>query len=159
AGHAFAPRRTPARRDLDRVLVILASQNKVLTNLADESDRALAPIPAVQNQISGIIAGSDTVSRAAAKQRGGVARILADFPPFLEQLGPAMERFGRFAEQTTPTFTDLKAAAPGINQMFTQLAPFARSSTTFFQSLGKTAKVSGPALVSLQPLLAHVKTL
>src|SRR4029077_4035863 len=38
-------------------------------------------------------------------------------------------------------------------------APFARSSTTFFQSLGKTAKVSGPALVSLQPLLAHVKTL
>ena len=70
-----------------------------------------------------------------------------------------MERFGRFAEQTTPTFTDLKAAAPGINQTFTQLAPFANSSTTFFTSLGKTAKLSGPALVALQPLLARLKAL
>ena len=43
--------------------------------------------------------------------------------------------------------------------MFTQLPPFSNSSTAFFTSLGKTAKVSGPALVALQPLLARVKTL
>jgi phospholipid/cholesterol/gamma-HCH transport system substrate-binding protein len=152
-------RADPALRELDKVLGILASQNKVLVNLAEESDRALAPIPGVKEQISNFVVGSDTVARASANQRGALARNLAGFPPFLEQLGPAMERFGRLAEQTTPTFTDLKAAAPGINQLFTQLAPFANSSTVFFQSLGRTAKVSGPALVALQPLLARTKKL
>jgi phospholipid/cholesterol/gamma-HCH transport system substrate-binding protein len=157
--NAVIRRADPALREFDKVLGILARQNKLLANLAVESDRALAPVPAVKEQISNFIVASDTVSRASANQRGALARNLAGFPPFLEQLGPAMERFGRFAEQTTPTFTDLKAAAPGINQTFTQLAPFQRSSTVFFESLGKTAKLSGPALAALQPLLARVKTL
>jgi phospholipid/cholesterol/gamma-HCH transport system substrate-binding protein len=152
-------RADPALRELDKVLAILASQNKVLANLADESNRALAPIPGVKEDISNFIVSSDTVARASANQRGAIAQNLAAFPAFLRQFGPAMERFGRFAEQTIPTFTDLKAAAPGINQLFTNIAPFSRSSTTFFQSLGKNAKISGPALVALQPLLAKVKTL
>lgn len=157
--NAVVRRADPALRELDKVLAILAAQNKTLVNLAEESDRALQPVAGVKQQISNFIVGADTVSRASANQRGAIARNLAGFPPFLEQLGPAMERFGRFAEQTTPAFTDLKVAAPGINQTFTQLAPFANSSTAFFQSLGKTAKVSGPALAGLQPLLARVKTL
>jgi phospholipid/cholesterol/gamma-HCH transport system substrate-binding protein len=152
-------RADPALRELDRVLAILASQNKVLVNLAEESDRALAPVAGVKSQITRFVVGADTVARASANQRGALARNLADFPPFLEQLGPAMERFGRLADQTIPAFTDLKAAAPGINQTFENLGPFARSSTVFFKSLGKTAKVAGPALVALQPLLTRVKTL
>jgi ABC-type transporter Mla subunit MlaD len=157
--HAVVRRADPALRELDKVLGILAAQNKTLVNLAEESDRALAPVAGVKQQISDFIVGADTVSRASANQRGAIARNLAGFPPFLEQLGPAMERFGRFAEQTTPAFTDLKAAAPGINQLFTSTPAFASSQTAFFESLGKTAKTSGPALASLQPLLARVKKL
>lgn len=152
-------RADPALRELDRVLAILAKQNKVLVNLAEESHRALAPIPSVKQNISNFIVSSDTVAHASANQRAAIAQNLAAFPDFLRQFGPAMERFGRFAEQTIPTFTDLKAAAPGINQLFENIAPFSRSSTTFFESLGKNAKVTGPALVALQPLLAKVKTL
>lgn len=157
--NAVIRRADPALRELDKVLGILAQQNKTLVNLAEEGDRALAPVPGVKQQISNFIVGADTVSRASANQRGAIARNLADFPPFLEQLGPAMERFGRFADQTIPTFTDLKAAAPGINQLFTSLPAFASSQTAFFQSLGSTAKTSGPALASLQPLLARLKKL
>ena len=157
--NAVIRRADPALRELDKVLGILAAQNKTLVNLAEEGDRALAPVAGVKQQISNFIVGVDTVSRASANQRGAIARNLTGFPPFLEQLGPAMERFGRFAEQTTPTFTDLKAAAPGINQLFTSIPAFAGSQTAFFQSLGKTAKTSGPALSSLQPLLAQAKKL
>lgn len=157
--NAVIRRADPALRELEKVLGILARQNKLLANLADASNRALAPIPGVKQQISGFVAASDAVARASANQRGALARNLAGFPPFLRQLGPAMERFGRLAEQTTPAFTDLKVAASGINQTFTQLPAFQRSSTTFFQSLGSTAKVSGPALAALQPLLARLKKL
>ena len=69
-----------------------------------------------------------------------------------------MERFGRFAEQTTPAFTDLKVGGagdqPGVHAA-ARRSP--NSSTTFFKSLGKTAKLSGPALAALQPLLAACK--
>ncbi len=152
-------RANPALRELDRVLAILANQNKLLTKLADDSDVALAPVPKIKEQISNFIVQSDTVARASANQRGAIAQNLAAFPAFLEQLGPAMERFGRFGEQTIPTFTDLKAAAPSINKLFAQIAPFSNSSSSFFETFGKSAKISGPALASLQPLLAKVQKL
>jgi phospholipid/cholesterol/gamma-HCH transport system substrate-binding protein len=157
--NAVVHRANPALRELDKVLGILAEQNKTLVNLAEEGDRALAPVAGVKQQISNFIVGADTVSRATANQRGPLAQNLAAFPPFLEQLGPAMERFGRLADQATPAFTDFKTAAPGINEIIRQLPGFANSGTTFFTSLGKTSKVAGPALVGLQPLLMRAKTL
>ena len=152
-------RANPALRELDRVLAILANQNKLLVKLADDSDVALAPVPKIKESISNFIVQSDTVARASANQRGAIAQNFAAFPAFLEQLGPAMERLGRFGEQTLPTFTALKAAAPSINRLFAQIAPFSNSSSSFFQTFGKSAKISGPALASLQPLLARVAKL
>ena len=152
-------RANPALQELDRVLAILAGENHVLAKLAVDSDQALAPFAAVRNRVADFIVQSNTVAQASARHRGALERNLADFPPFLRQLGPAMERLARFADQTTPVFTDLKVAAPGINKAFTHLPAFSNSSSTFFQSLGKTAKVSGPALVAIQPLLARLKSL
>jgi phospholipid/cholesterol/gamma-HCH transport system substrate-binding protein len=152
-------RANPALAELDRVLAILAGENHVLAKLAVDSDRALAPFAAVRNRVADFIVQSNTVAVASARHRGALERNLADFPPFLRQLGPSMERLARFADQATPVFTDLKVAAPGINQAFTHLPAFSDSSSKFFQSLGKTAQVSGPALVSIQPLLARLKSL
>ena len=131
-------RANPALQELDKVLAILAGENKVLAKLAVDSDETLAPLAAVRNRVADFIVQSNTVAQATAAHRGALARNLALFPPFLEQLGPAMERIGRLAEQEIPVFTDLGIAAPGINQTFTHLAAFSNSSSAFFQSLGKT---------------------
>ncbi len=152
-------RANPALQELDRVLSILASENKVLARLAVDSDRALQPFANVRSQFADFIQQANTVAQASARHRGALARNLQLFPPFLRQLGPSMERLAALAEQTTPAFTDLKAAAPGINKAFTSLPAFSRSSTQFFQSLGATAKVSGPALRAVQPLLGRLATL
>jgi phospholipid/cholesterol/gamma-HCH transport system substrate-binding protein len=152
-------RANPALQELDRVLAILASENKVLAKLAVDSDQALKPFAEVRNRVADFIVQSNTVAQATARHRGALARNLALFPEFLRQLGPSMERLARFADQTTPVFTDLKVAAPGINKAFTNLPAFSNSSTTFFKSLGATSKISGPALTSLQPLLGRLATL
>jgi ABC-type transporter Mla subunit MlaD len=157
--HDVIRRANPALQELDRVLAILASENKVLARLAVDSDRALQPFAAVRNQVADYIQQSNTVAQASARHRSAIARNLALLPKFLEQLGPSMDRLAAFAEQTTPAFTDLKAAAPGINKAFTSLPAFSNSSTKFFTSLGATAKVSGPALTSIQPLLGRLATL
>jgi phospholipid/cholesterol/gamma-HCH transport system substrate-binding protein len=149
-------RANPALQELDRVLAILASENKVLAKLAVDSDQALQPFAAVREKVADFIVQSNTVAQATARHRGALARNLALFPKFLQELGPSMERLARFADQTTPVFTDLKVAAPGINKAFTSLPAFSNSSTAFFKSLGATSKVSGPALTSIQPLLARL---
>jgi phospholipid/cholesterol/gamma-HCH transport system substrate-binding protein len=156
---AVIRRANPALQELEKVLAILASENHVLAQLAVDSDRALAPFAKVRGRFADFIVQSSKVARASAAHRGALARNLKDFPPFLKQLGPAMERLGRFADQTTPVFTDLGVAAPGINQAFTHLPAFSNSSSTFFQSLGKTSKLSGPALVAVKPLLNRLQSL
>jgi phospholipid/cholesterol/gamma-HCH transport system substrate-binding protein len=152
-------RADPALRELDKVLAIFAGENKTLAKLAVDSNQALAPFAAVRDRVANFIVSSNTVARATAEQRGALARNLADFPAFLRQLGPAAERIGRFADQTTPVVTDLAVAAPGLNETFTSLPAFANSSNAFFKSLGKTALTSGPAIASTQPLLGQLQKL
>jgi len=157
--NAVIKRADPALREFDKVLGILAGENKELAKLSLDSDQALAPFAAVREQFADSIAQQNTVATATARHTSALARNFADFPAFLRQFGPALERIGKFADETTSTFTDLEVAAPGINEAFTHLAPFARSSTKFFQSLGKTAKVSGPAIAATQPLLERAQKL
>jgi ABC-type transporter Mla subunit MlaD len=157
--NAVIHRANPALQELEEVLAILAKENKVLTNLAVEGDRALAPITADRGRLVGFIKAGKTVAQATANQRGALAQNLADFPAFLEQLGPEMERLGRFAEQTTPTLTDLGIAAPGINKLFESTAPFAKSGESFLRAVGKNAKKTASALTAVEPLLALAKGL
>lgn len=154
--HEVLQRANPALQELNKVLAILASENKVLAKLAVDSDQALQPFAAVRTQVADFIQQSNTVAQASARHRGALARNLQLFPKFLRELGPAMDRLGRFADQTTPVFTDLKKAAPGIDKAFTSLPAFSRSSTKFFQNFGQTSKLSGPALTAVRPLLGRL---
>lgn len=150
-------RSNPALEGLERVLAILAGENKVLTDLAVEGDRATAPLAADRERLTGFINSSGAVARASANHRAQIAQSLAAFPAFLEQLGPAMERLGRFADQTTPTMTDLGVAAPGLNKTFESFGPFSKSSEAFFKSFGENARRSSAALRAVEPLLPLVK--
>jgi phospholipid/cholesterol/gamma-HCH transport system substrate-binding protein len=155
---AVIRRANPALQEFDRVLAILASQNHLLAKLAVDSDKALAPFAAVRGRVADFIVQANKVAQASAAHRGALARNLKDLPPFLEQLGPAMERVQKFAEQTIPVATDLRAAAPSVDRAFTNLPGFSNSSTTFFENLGKTSKISGPALVAIRPLLSRLQS-
>lgn len=157
--NALIRRANPALQELEAVLSILASENHLLTNLAVESDRALAPLAAERGKLADFITQSNTLAQATARHRGALAQNFADFPAFLRQLGPAMERLGRFADQTTPTLRDLGVAAPGLTQAFQNIPGFSKSAEAFFTSLGKSTKVAGPAIERVQPLLSRTKPL
>ncbi len=157
--NAVLHRSNPALREFEKVLAILASENKVLGNLAVESARALAPITRDREQFANFFAQSNTVATATAKHRGALAESLASFPAFLRQLGPALKRLGEFSDQTIPVFEDLGVAAPGIDKTFESIPAFTGSSTQFFQSLGHASKGIESGLVASQPLLARFEAL
>lgn len=157
--NAILKRSNPALQELEAVLSILASDNKVLTQLAAESDRALAPLAADRGKLADFIKQSNTLAQATARHSSALSQNFADFPAFLRQLGPAMERLGRFADQTTPTMRDLAVAAPGLSQAFQKIPAFSHSSEAFFTSLGKSAKTIAPSFEKARALLTRTKAL
>jgi ABC-type transporter Mla subunit MlaD len=157
--NAVLHRSDPALQELEKVLSIFASENKTLVDLAQESDRALAPLAADRAKFANFIKESGKVAEATARHRGELSQGLSLLPSFLRQFGPAMERLERFANQAIPTLTDLGRAAPGLNQAFTNYGPFSHSTEVFFKSLGKSSKTTGPALRAVEPLLASAKSL
>jgi phospholipid/cholesterol/gamma-HCH transport system substrate-binding protein len=157
--NAVLHRSNPALRELEKVLNILASENRVLGHLSVESARALAPVARDRKQLADFFAQSNKLATATAKHRGALSETLASFPAFLRQLGPAIKRLEAFSAQSIPVFKDLGVAAPGINKTFENLPAFADSSTKFFKTLGQASKGIESGLVATQPLLSRFETL
>jgi phospholipid/cholesterol/gamma-HCH transport system substrate-binding protein len=157
--NAVLHRSNPALRELEKVFGILASENKVLGDLAVEGDRALVPIARDRRQFAEFFAQANTVTTATARHRTELAENLREFPVFFRKLGPYLKQLEKFAAQAGPTFTDLGVAAPGINRTFANIAPFSVSATQYFQSFGKSSKEIGPALVATQPFLGKLEAL
>jgi virulence factor Mce-like protein len=145
-------RANPALRETDKVLAILANQNKVLADLAVNSDRVLAPLAAKRTRIAHFINAANATGTATAERSADIERTFRDLPGFLRELRPTLQQLGDFADQTTPVLTDLHTAAPDLNRFITALGPFSTSATTSIVSLGKATVIGRPAIVKSLPL-------
>ena len=92
------------------MLSILAGENKVLEELAVNSDKALKPLAAVREHVAKFIVESNKTAQAGANTRAALARSLELFPPSWNSSCRPSSGSGSFAEATTPTMEDLGAA-------------------------------------------------
>jgi virulence factor Mce-like protein len=144
----------PALKETDKVLAILAAQNRTLANLARDSDTILAPLARSRAQVADFVTQANTVSQATAERSSDLEQNIAKLPPFLRELKPTAQRLGGLADQMTPVLTDLGRQAPAINRFIKELGPFSQAGIPAFQSLGDAADVGRPALVKSQPIIA-----
>src|SRR4051812_18145060 len=151
-------RANPALRDTDRVLAILAKQNKVLASLAVSSDRVLAPLADKRRRIAHFINAANETGTATAERSADIERTFEDFPGFLRELRPTLVQLGDFADQTTPMLQDLHTAAPDLSRFIVALGPFSKSATTSIVSLGKASVIGRPAIVKSLPLTKQLAT-
>ncbi len=149
-------RANPALRETDRVLAILARQNRVLADLARDSDRALAPLARERRRASHFIESAGKAAAATAERGRQLERNLERFPPFLRELQLTMDRFADFARQATPVFHDLRVAAPDVSRFFVNLRPLASSATPALESLGDAGAAGIPALAALRPVAGRL---
>jgi ABC-type transporter Mla subunit MlaD len=151
-------RANPALRQTDKVLAILAKENRVLADLAVSSDRVIAPLAAKRTRISHFIAAANQTGTATAERSGDIVRTFQRFPTFLRELRPTLAQLGAFSDQMTPVLVDLHKAAPDLNRFITALGPFSRSATTSVVSLGKATVIGRPALIRSLPLTRQLAT-
>jgi virulence factor Mce-like protein len=151
-------RANPALRETDKVLAILAKQNKVLADLAVSSDRVLSPLAAKRARLAHFINAANETGTATAERSADIERTFELFPGFLRELRPTLQQLGDFADQTTPVLVDLHAAAPDLDRFITALGPFSRSATKSVVSLGKATEIGLPAILKSAPLTKQLAT-
>jgi ABC-type transporter Mla subunit MlaD len=149
-------RANPALKQTDRVLKLLADQNRVLADLAQNSDTVLAPLAREREAVADQFAQSATVAQATAERGDALEENFRRLPTFLRELRPTMVRLGALADQATPVFADLGAQAPAINRLVRQLGPFANAARPALRTLGEAADIGGPALTASRPTIQEL---
>ena len=157
--NAVIHRANPALGNTDRVVQILARQNRTLARLASDSDTVLGPLARERNQISGFITQANTTAVASAARARDISNTFRLFPAYLQQLRPLMADLGTLADQGTPLLNSLGQSATALGQQFANLTPFADKARTALIDLGAAAQQSQPALVATLPLAQRLNRL
>jgi ABC-type transporter Mla subunit MlaD len=157
--NAVIHRANPALGNTDKVLKILAGQNRALAQLATDSDHVLAPLAKVHREISGFVDHANTTSVASAARARDISRSFQLFPQFLRQLRPLLVSLGKLADQGTPLMASLGQSAAALGRQFENLTPFARAARPALIALGKSSQQSQPALIATIPLAKQLRNL
>ena len=149
-------RANPALRETDRVLAILASQNRQLESLAVNGDRSLEPLARNRQHISNFFRNAAISGEATAERSADLEEGLRKFPETLHQVRLTMTKLKAFADEGTPLFTDLNTAGKSLSKATVKLPAFAHLSIPALQTLGDAAQAAGPKLVASDGLLTDL---
>jgi ABC-type transporter Mla subunit MlaD len=144
-------RANPALQQTDRVIAVLARQNRTLAQLVSESDQVLGPLAKKRRELAGFITKAGETAQATAERGDDLERDFKKLPPFLEKLGPAAEDFGRLADEATPALESLRTQAASINKTVEGLGPTAKKATPALVALGDTAERATTVFPELEP--------
>jgi ABC-type transporter Mla subunit MlaD len=152
-------RANPALRETDKLLKVLAGQNRTLANLARDSDEALGPLARERRRVSDWIVQANATGEASAERRADISRGINRLPEFLRKLKPLMADLDDFAVQGTPVATDLNEAAPKLDDLIRNLGTVSTAGNESFPSLGDALERGRPALIRARPLIQDLRRL
>jgi phospholipid/cholesterol/gamma-HCH transport system substrate-binding protein len=156
---AAVRRANPALKEFDRVVAILARQDRLLARLVDESDTVLKPWAARRKQTAGFIDHAGATAVAAAERGADIERNFEKLPAFLRELRPTADRLTAFADQMTPALNTLDAKAPAINEAVARLGPFVDAAKPALTSLGDFAERGRSVFPAIRPLIRDLHEL
>lgn len=152
-------RANPALRETERLVRILAGQNRTLVRLARDSDRALAPLARERRHVQGFIVSANATGEATAERSADIRRGINQLPAFLRELKPLMADLQGFSEDATPVVANLGRAAPDLARLIKGQGELASAGRESFPSLGDALERGGPALIASRPLIRNLSRL
>src|SRR5262245_6515799 len=152
-------RANPVLRDTDRVLHMLAVQNRGLAALAADSDAILEPLARERRHVSGFVSNAGVTAEATAERGDELEATWQKFPAFLDQLNRTMGTLKEFSDQAEPVAADLNQAAPYLNTATKRFKPFANNGVGALRSLGDAGEQATPDLVASLPVTTQTTTL
>jgi len=154
--NATIRRASPALRETDKVLKILARQNQVLKDLTSNADTVVGDLAGNRRNVGRFVKETEDVATTSAERRRDIAAGLHRLPTFLGELKPTLAELGATADASTPYLRDLNASAGQLERFLDNLGPFSESSRVNVRTLAKTADVGRPAIRSARPTVAEL---
>jgi ABC-type transporter Mla subunit MlaD len=136
----------PALSQLERVLRIMAQQNRIIRDLNVNSDRIMARLAERREDVVRFVQESRDTARTSAERRADLSRNFEILDDFLAELEPTLAEVENAAREQTPLLRDLRAAAPGLNRFALTLPDFNEASEVSLESLGEAGVVGRRAL-------------
>lgn len=153
-------RANPALQETDRVLETLGNQNRVLANLATESDQVLGPLARDRKEIQQFINSSNATGEATAAKGAELEANFERFPAFLSGLTSTMGNLNSFSRNFAGFLQPLSGAnVAQLNSIVSQLPAFSTSSTAAFETLGATADAGNATLTAGAPTIGRIRDL
>ena len=154
--NATVRRASPALRETDKVLKILARQNQVLKDLTTNADTVIGDLADNRRNVGRFVKETEDAATTSAERRVALQEGLQRLPTFLRELRPTMSELGATADASTPYLRDLNASAGQLERFLENLGPFSESSRVNVRTLAKMADVGRPAVRSAQPTVAEL---
>ena len=154
--NATVRRASPALRETDKVLKLLARQNQVLKDLTTNADTVVGDLASNHRNVGRFVKETEDAATTSAERRRELAAGLQRLPTFLRELKPTMAELGATADASTPYLRDLNASAGQLTRFLDNLGPFSESSRVNVRTLAKTADVGRPAIRSARPTVAEL---
>jgi phospholipid/cholesterol/gamma-HCH transport system substrate-binding protein len=151
-------RASPALRETDKVLGILANQNKVLGDLVKNGDTVVNDLANNKHNVQRWVVEARDTAKATAERQAALAEGFRKLPGFLEQLRPTMAALGDVADQQTPALTRLRDNADQLTRLFNDLGPYANASRPAFKALGKASQTGDKAVKAAKPVVSQLNT-
>ncbi len=129
----------------------------MLSKLAVDSDRSLAPLARDREQLADFITQSGKVAKATADRRGDLEANFERLPRFLRELRPTMQRLGALSDEGSPLLADLNRVGPDFGRFIGALGPFSTSATASLTSLGDASVTGRTALLKSKPIIGDLK--
>jgi len=138
-------RGAPALRETDRVLAILAQQNRVIRDLNANADTVVKDLADHKADVSRWVVEARNLSSDSAERADDIAAGWRKLPGFLAQLRPAMAALGRTADTQGPALETLGENATQLKRFFDELGPFSEASRPALKALGQAGRVGSQA--------------
>jgi ABC-type transporter Mla subunit MlaD len=136
----------PALRELKQVLNILGRQNTTIAQLNADADAIFAQLTDRREDVVNFIDNAGRTAAISAERSEDLSRNFDLLDDFLVELQPTMVELEKLARFQAPLLTDLRAAAPGLNKLATNLPRFNYGTRDSLLSLGGAAAVGKVAL-------------
>ena len=133
-------RASPALRETNRVLAILADQNQVLADLARDADRVVGELAGNRRDVARWVVEARDTAAASAERDRDIARGFERLPTFLAELEPTMEELGKTVDRQGPALRTFASSADELERLFENIPPFADASIPALESLGEASK-------------------
>ncbi len=146
-------RANPALRQVNKLMAILASQNKRLAQLARDGDHNLTRLAAKRKNMTGFFRSAGYVAAATAERGDAQRENLRNLPATLRELRATFGSLENFAGNAQPVFAELQPHTKDISEVTTKLKPFAEATEVSLTALGRASRTAGPDLVASRPII------